>query len=122
MSTVEKKGKCLCGRVEVFAKTVTLNVHACHCNNCRQWSGGPSLSVHCGSEVSFSGEDNITVYQSCDWAELGFCKHCGSHLFYRLIENGEYSLPTGMFDSADGFDLTQQIFIEEKPGVLQFCQ
>ena len=25
--------------------------------------------------------------QSSAWAERGFCKNCGSHLFYRLKEN-----------------------------------
>lgn len=79
------------------------------------------MSVHCGTDVSFSNEEYISVYQSCSWAELGFCKNCGSHLFYRLIDSGEYIIQSGSFDSADGFTLEQQIFIEEKPDYYSFA-
>ncbi|NIT13149.1 MAG: GFA family protein, partial [Candidatus Dadabacteria bacterium] len=51
---------------------------------CRKWCGGPLMAVNCGTDVTFEGEDNITVYDSSSWAERGFCSGCGSHLFYRL--------------------------------------
>jgi hypothetical protein len=120
-NAVHKTGKCLCGKVEVIAKTVNQHVHACHCNMCRLWNGGPTLSVHCGTDVSFSNKDSISVYQSCSWAELGFCKNCGSHLFYRSIDSGEYILQVGTFESDAGFVLDQQIFIDEKPDFYQFA-
>ena len=119
--TIAKTGKCLCGKVEFKAAAVQPTVHACHCNMCQLWNGGPTLSVHCGSEVTISNPEMVSVYRSCDWAELGFCKHCGSHLFYRAIDTGEYILQTGSFDSADGFELRQQMFIEEKPPFYGFA-
>lgn len=118
---LQKKGKCLCGKVGITANAVKPEVHACHCDMCQLWNGGPTMSVHCGTDVSFSNEEYISVYRSCSWAELGFCKNCGSHLFYRLIDNGEYILQTGSFDSADGFALEQQVFIEEKPAYYSFA-
>ncbi len=116
----KKEGKCLCGKVGVTANTVNLGVHACHCNMCRLWNGGPTMSVHCGTDVSFSGEENISIFKSCSWAELGFCKVCGSHLFYRAIDSGEYIIQTGTFDSENGFVLNQQIFVDEKPSFYSF--
>jgi hypothetical protein len=113
--SIEKAGSCLCGKVKLRAKTVNPHVHACHCNMCRLWNGGPTMSVHCGTDVSFTNEEQITIYQSCAWAELGFCSNCGSHLFYRSIDNGEYIMQTGSFDSEQEFVLDQQIFIDEKP-------
>ena len=121
MGQVRKTGKCLCGKVGVEARTVELDVHACHCNMCQMWNGGPTLSVHCGTDVSFTNEEYISVYRSCSWAELGFCKNCGSHLYYRSTESGEYVLQPGTFDSAEGFSLNQQIFIEEKPEYYSFA-
>jgi len=118
---IQKSGRCLCGKVEVIAKAVKLDVHACHCNMCQLWNGGPTMSVHCGTEVSFKNEENISVYKSCAWAELGFCRNCGSHLFYRSIDNGEYIIQTGTFDSADAFIFNQQIFIDEKPPFYSFA-
>ncbi|MCP4335530.1 MAG: GFA family protein [Gammaproteobacteria bacterium] len=118
---VQKKGRCLCGKVAVSAKAVDPQVHACHCNMCRLWNGGPTLSVHCGTDVSFTNEEYISVYKSCAWAELGFCTNCGSHLFYRAIDNGEYILQAGTFESDDGFVLNQQVFIDEKPSYYSFA-
>lgn len=118
---VKKEGGCLCGKVGVIAKAVNPKVHACHCNMCQLWNGGPTMSVHCGTEVSFRNEECISIYQSCSWAELGFCKICGSHIFYRSLDSGEYIMQTGTFDSASGFVLDQQIFIEEKPAYYSFA-
>ena len=119
--TVKKTGKCLCGEVGIVANAVNLEVHACHCNMCQLWNGCPTMSVHCGTDVSFSNEESISVYKSCSWAELGFCKKCGSHIFYRSIDSGEYIVQTGTFDSAEGFVLDQQIFIDEKPSYYRFA-
>ena len=120
-NTLQKSGSCLCGRIKVEAKALNPEVHACHCNMCRAWGGGPSFSLHCGTEVSFTNEELISVYRSCDWAELGFCSNCGSHLFYRSLDNGEYILQPGMFEDDDEFVLNQQIFIDEKPDFYSFA-
>jgi len=117
----QKSGRCLCGKVDITAKAVNLEVHACHCNMCQLWNGGSTMSVHCGTDVSFTNEDHISIYKSCSWAELGFCKKCGSHLFYRSIENEEHIIQTGTFDSNDGFVFNQQIFIDEKLSFYTFA-
>ena len=115
MTYSTKTGRCLCGNVRFTAKTVGLEVHACHCHMCRRWNGASSLSVHCGVDVIFDGEDNLSQYTSSDWAYRGFCKKCGSGMFYLLKETGEYILPVGVFDNQDGFIFNKQIFIDEKP-------
>ena len=38
--TISAKGGCLCGAVEIEAKTLVAFVGACHCSMCRKWSGG----------------------------------------------------------------------------------
>lgn len=117
----ERKGSCLCGAVRVSAAAADDSVGACHCGMCRKWAGGPFFAVECGSGVSFEGEDNIAVYASSDWAERGFCKHCGSHLFYRLKRTDDYVIPAGLFDDAEGLALNLQIFIDEKPPFYEFA-
>lgn len=113
------KGRCLCGKVKVTASKMSHNVGSCHCGMCRRWTGGPLLAVDCGSDVSFEGKENIGVYDSSDWAERGFCKSCGTHLFYRLKESGEYIMMVGIFDD-DNFVFDHQIFIDEKPAYYSF--
>ncbi len=118
--TIEGRGRCLCGSIKISAKTMQTQVGTCHCRMCRRWGGGPLMSVDCGTEVSFSGEDKIAVYASSEWAERGFCSTCGSHLFYRLKANGQYIMPVGLFDNEDAFHFDHQIFIDKKPAFYSF--
>lgn len=117
----EVKGSCLCGAVRIVAGGVNDNVGACHCSMCRKWGGGPLLSVDCGSDVTFEGGKNIGMFDSSDWAERGFCKRCGSHLFYRLKANNLYSMPAGLFDDDLDMVFDRQIFIDEKPSFYCFA-
>ncbi len=114
------KGHCLCGKVKVTASKMGHNIGSCHCDMCRRWTGGPLLAVDCGSDVSFEGKENVGVYDSSDWAERGFCKHCGTNLFYRLIESDQYIMPVGIFDGDEGFIFDHQIFIDKKPAYYCF--
>ncbi|MDZ8264680.1 GFA family protein [Nostoc sp. ChiQUE01b] len=109
------KGSCLCGAVSVSTTSMSNQVGACHCSMCRNWGGGPLLVVECKSDVNFSGEENITVYQSSEWAERGFCNQCGSHLFYKFKQNNQYFMPVGLFDNCEGLVFDHQVFIDEKP-------
>jgi hypothetical protein len=109
------QGNCLCGAVHVTAKTMSHAVGACHCSMCQKWSGGALMMVDCGSDVSFQDKENVAVFNSSEWAERGFCKQCGSHLFYRLKEQNQYFMPVGIFDGVEQFVFDHQIFIDEKP-------
>ncbi|WP_035230742.1 GFA family protein [Alcanivorax nanhaiticus] len=114
-------GRCLCGHVSLTAKPQSAHVGACHCDMCRKWGGGPLMVVDCG-EVSIQGDDSVGVYPSSDWAERGFCKQCGTHLFYRLKEGGFYAIPVGMLDGEDDWQFAEQVFIDSKPGYYSFAE
>lgn len=116
----EAKGHCLCDSVRFTVRDMTNSVDACHCGMCRRWGGGPLMSVRCGSDVVFESQENIAVYDSSDWAERGFCKTCGSHLFYRLKDGNQYEIPAGLFDNQNGFRLDLQVFIDHKPCFYSF--
>ncbi|KGD65591.1 glutathione-dependent formaldehyde-activating GFA [Alcanivorax nanhaiticus] len=79
------------------------------------------MVVDCG-EVSIQGDDSVGVYPSSDWAERGFCKQCGTHLFYRLKEGGFYAIPVGMLDGEDDWQFAEQVFIDSKPGYYSFAE
>ena len=117
----EGKGSCLCGAIHLYAQTVSREVGACHCSMCRKWTGGPLLGVDCGSIVSFEGGENIATYDSSAWAERGFCKKCGTHLFYRLKAQNQYFVPVGLLDIFPEVVFDHQLFIEEKPAFYSFA-
>jgi hypothetical protein len=117
----ESKGSCLCGTISFTVKSINYNVGACHCNICRKWGGGPFMAVDCGTEVSFENAKNISIFNSSEWAERGFCNICGSHLFYRLKENNQHIMPVGLFNNDEPFIFDHQVFIEERPSYYCFA-
>ncbi|MBT8119779.1 MAG: GFA family protein [Gammaproteobacteria bacterium] len=115
-----RTGSCLCGSVRITVNNSSNKVGACHCGMCRRWGSGPFMEIDCGTEVSFEGEDDITVYDSSSWAERGFCRKCGSHLFYRLKETKQHMVSVGLFDDQEDFVFETQVFIDRKPPFYSF--
>ncbi len=114
--TVQRTGKCLCGSVEIKITKDHHQVGTCHCEMCRRWASGPYMAVHVGKDIEISGEEHITAYQSSDWAERAFCSTCGTNLYYKLLGPGEFMLSAGLLEDQSSLTLTNQIFIDEKPG------
>lgn len=120
-NTIAARGNCLCGSIKITANTMSKNVGACHCGICRKWGGGPFMTVNCGTDVVFDNEKEIGIFNSSEWAERGFCKQCGSHLFYRLKETQQYFIPAGIFDDVTSFEFDHQVFIDNKPAYYSFA-
>ena len=119
--TISGKSSCLCGDVTISASKISRKFEVCHCSMCRKWGGSPALAVDCGNEVEIIGEQNIKVFQSSEWAERAFCLICGTHLFYRIKESGQYIIPVGFFSEIKDFEFEKQIFIDEKPAYYCFA-
>lgn len=120
--TRNQTGSCLCGAVKVLAHKASEAVGVCHCATCRKWGGSAFMEIDCGSDVEFEGDENISVFDSSQWAERGFCKVCGTHLFYRLKEAQLHMMPVGLFDDDSGLELKTQVFIDEKPSYYCFSE
>ena len=114
-----ESGGCLCGKVRFTAQDVERHFHACHCGMCRRWAGGPLFGTMAG-EVAFENEDQITVFSSSEWAERGFCKSCGTNLFYRL-KSGGYFMCVGAFDEGASFKLAGEIYVDHQPDGYRFA-
>ena len=59
-----------------------------------------------------TGSEHIAHYQSSEWAQRCFCKHCGTHLFVKV--GNDYYINAGLFADNAGFETTSQIFIDCK--------
>lgn len=108
-------GKCLCGAVSFTAQDVNPNHSICHCGMCRKWGGGGPFFAARNKGVTFTGEEHIGRYASSDWAERGFCKACGTTLFYFLKPANAYMMAVGAFDDQAPFRVASEIFIDDKP-------
>jgi hypothetical protein len=114
-------GTCLCGGVEITVNGALPQVDVCHCSMCRQWGGGPFGGIK-GASFTVTGEDHITAYRSSEWAERAFCRVCGSNLWYHFIPADHFSFLAGLFDMPDGTQISEQIFVDEKPSWYDFAQ
>ena len=124
---MSKSGGCLCGAVRYDIASDLSQIGACHCEMCRRWSGGVYMAVKAaGADVTLTGTEHIGAYNSSDWAERGFCKTCGSSLYYRVTLDGPhkdtYHFASGTLDDHDGLTLTEQLFIDLKPDGYGFTQ
>ena len=120
-NTVERQGQCLCGKVTLTAMKASNDVGACHCKMCRRWGGGPFMEIDCGADVDIDGEENVSIFDSSDWAERGFCRSCGTHLFYRLKGSRQHMVPVGLFEDSESLAFKGQVFIDEKPDSFAFA-
>ncbi|MBO8132712.1 GFA family protein [Dickeya fangzhongdai] len=116
------QGRCLCGAVTITVpESCTHDVYVCHCGMCQKWGGGPLMAIESQYDVVIEGKEHIGFYRSSDWAERAFCRTCGTHLFYRLLEPEIYSLSAGLF--SDGQKrLVSQIYVDNKPDYYDFAQ
>ncbi len=128
MATTEiaTTGGCLCGKVRYRLTEAPKGFGACHCGMCRKFSGGIELGIEVmPGGIAWEGEENIGVYSSSDWAERGFCRNCGSSLFWRLTMEGPMqgllSLSAGSLDSLDGLEMTGEVYIDHKPAGYAFA-
>ncbi|NQW01304.1 MAG: GFA family protein [Rhodospirillales bacterium] len=115
-----RSGRCLCGGIRVTVTKPLDGFGLCHCAMCRRWTGGPFFAVGCETDISFEGAQNIEHYRSSDWAERGFCRTCGTHLYYREVSNGHVHLSLGVLDETADLEMKSQIFIDEKPAHYDF--
>jgi hypothetical protein len=114
-------GGCLCGAVE-FAFDATRIDHpgACHCGQCRRWSGHvwASLNVPKTDFAIVKGERKVTWFASSDIARRGFCADCGSSLFWDghgiAHEKDKISVALGALDAPTGLRLEDHIFVAGK--------
>lgn len=118
MSTLT--GRCLCDAIEFEFATDEINVTACHCGQCRKWSGHYWASVSGPLEALtiVKGEDRLGWFKSSDIARRGFCRDCGSALFWHGEGHADYkhriAVAAGALDAPTGISLAEHIFTVDK--------
>jgi len=108
------EGRCLCGAVTLRARVEKPNLRACHCDMCRRHTSGIFISVATvPGSVQFSGP--AKSYRSSDWAERGFCKTCGSTLWYGTVGDDVRHPAAGLFADAAGGEMKIEFFADNCP-------
>jgi hypothetical protein len=110
-----RKGSCACGAVRFQTTAALRAVMACHCGQCRKslTNYGAFTAVD-RSGLVVEGDDSITWYDSSAGVRRGFCRHCGSNLFWDYAAKPQVSIAAGAFDQPSGLRQTSHIFVADK--------
>ena len=112
------KGSCLCGAVKFEVEGSLSSPDACHCSQCRKWTGHFLASTEVlRSALKIHGTDRVTWFHSSKKVRRGFCSTCGSSLFFDPIDKEKHNwigISMGAFDAPTGTELALHIFVAEK--------
>lgn len=110
-----RAGRCLCGAVSVDARLAEQpTIQACHCGQCRRWTGGGPLFSVKVMEVEISGEDALGRYRASDWGERVFCTRCGTTLWWKMQGKPVLYIAAGLLDDQSELEVRQEIFVDQR--------
>lgn len=110
-----KVGSCGCGAVRFKTSASLREVIYCHCSQCRKQSGHFYAATNVSeAELELEGTASITWYRSSDVARRGFCRVCGSALFWKHDGLDTISVMAGAFDMPSGLAGGSHIFVSDK--------
>lgn len=108
-------GSCLCGAVTFEVAGALSPPDACHCTQCRKQSGHCFASTDVPrAALSVEGSEHVGWFQSSDKVRRGFCRQCGSTLFWDPVGKDIVGVAMGAFDGPTGTRLAIHIFVAEK--------
>ena len=81
------EGGCLCGAVRYSVKGPLRDVVNCHCSMCQRLHGnfGPHSKAR-KVNITITRSDGLAWYKTSKVARRGFCRECGSGLFWEPFD------------------------------------
>ena len=108
-----KTGSCLCGAVRYEVHGPLRAVIACHCVQCRKQTGTyMSATAAKDGDLKIVEDRGLKWYRSSDRARRGFCKECGSVLFWKGDGRDYTAIAAGSIDGPTGAPLDGHIYCE----------
>lgn len=109
------RGSCLCSAVSFEIEGELAAPDACHCSKCRKQTGHYLASSDVPKDrLTISGGENVSWYQSSEKVRRGFCKTCGSTLFWDPPHRDWMGVAMGAFDTPTRTHLKMHIFVADK--------
>ncbi len=111
----EASGGCQCGAVRYHVSAVLDTSHICHCRMCQKAAGNffiALIGVPRDAIVWTRGQP--ATFKSSAQVERGFCRTCGTPLFYDYATSKHLSVTTGSLDHPAAFPPKMQFGIEAR--------
>ncbi|NUF31745.1 GFA family protein [Acinetobacter oleivorans] len=115
-------GQCLCGETTFEVELKNHNVHACHCSMCRRQTSGVIMTIDVVKDsLKFIQQKHLSVFNSSDWGERGFCNTCGTTIFWRTKDQSYCNINAfSLNEPVEDLNLDMEIFIDSKPDFYTF--
>ena len=108
-------GGCLCGAVRYEVRGVLRDVVNCHCSMCQRLHGGfGPHSKAPKANITITEDRGLAWYQTSAVARRGFCRECGSGLFWEPFNLDATGIIAGSLDVPTGLKTMGHIFVGEK--------
>ena len=115
-------GACMCGKVTFRVEGVLPDAIACHCTMCRKVTGHFLVSTEVArADLQFTKAEGLAWYQSSDKVQRGFCKCCGSTLFFDPSHMPKIAIAMGAFENTGSTCIEKHIFVADKGDYYRIC-
>jgi hypothetical protein len=112
-------GGCLCGAVRFEVRGLLMEVINCHCSKCRRFHG------HVGAYTAIDRENLVLIRsKALKWyrstqdetpnVHRGFCRECGSSLFWDPKGKPRISIAAGSLDEPTGLKTEGHVWVSQK--------
>ncbi len=108
-------GGCLCGAVRYEIHGPLRDVVNCHCTMCQRLHG--AFGAHSKAKkanIRIVEDAGLAWYATSGRARRGFCRTCGSHLFWEPVAQDATGIVAGTLDPPTGLKTMGHIFTGEK--------
>jgi hypothetical protein len=118
-NSIKAKGGCLCGEVKFEIHGELLSILNCHCSKCRRFNGhiGAYTATH-RENLIITCNNGLKWYRSIldETADVyrGFCKECGSSLFWDPRESDNISITAGSIDEPTNLKTSHHVWVSQK--------
>jgi len=106
-------GGCQCGAVRWHATEIGDNPHVCYCRMCQKAMGNLFADlVRIKAEHLTWTRGAPSEFNSSDMAARGFCRDCGTPLYFRSLSGQNVSMTIGSFDEPHLVPILWQMGLE----------
>ncbi len=112
-------GGCLCGKVRFEVHGELLSVVNCHCSKCRRFHGNVGAYTSTQRENLIMIRDEglkwyRSIHDETPNVHRGFCKACGSSLFWDPKEKKNISIAAGVLDAPTNLKTSRHVWVDQK--------
>lgn len=125
--TTALTGRCMCGGVAFTLHPPLRPVFNCHCHRCRRFSGHHVAATAVATHgLAVDTDETLAWYEPAPGVFYGFCRQCGSSLFFRTNKTRErISVMAGTLDQPTGLTTTESWWVDQaadyhsRPGLIE---